>query len=238
MGCTSPYKARGGSGRTDATLGAWVAWKGNWAWRNIACRPEDRAGARSALAQPVSGQFADTLRDRTHVVSSHLPRRWRQTRSFALIEQQPVFTFSGGWLHGLRDAIGPPRSAVRPGSGLSVMVHVSWAPWERHSRSVPIESHSPLALGRARPGPDPAPPLRAPPPRADHPQGHGPFSLSVNAYVGAPPRNRNVVSNAAITDGNVLSRSASTSRRNSLSVSVLLCGDRDVADLVARWRCY
>jgi|JI10StandDraft_1071094.scaffolds.fasta_scaffold41319_7 uncharacterized membrane protein YgcG len=38
------------------------------------------------------------------------------------------------------------------------------------------------------------------------------FSLSVNTYVGAPPRRRSVTSRAAITDGVVLSRIARTTR--------------------------
>ena len=38
------------------------------------------------------------------------------------------------------------------------------------------------------------------------------FSLSVNTYVGTPPSSRNVRSNAAITDGCVLSRNAITTR--------------------------
>ena len=38
------------------------------------------------------------------------------------------------------------------------------------------------------------------------------FSLSVSTYVGTPPSSRNVRSNAAITDGCVLSRNAITTR--------------------------
>jgi hypothetical protein len=38
------------------------------------------------------------------------------------------------------------------------------------------------------------------------------FSLSVNRYVGAPPRRRSVTSRAAITLGEVLSRIANTTR--------------------------
>lgn len=38
------------------------------------------------------------------------------------------------------------------------------------------------------------------------------FSLSVNTYVGAPPSLRSVTSNAASTEGSVLSRNASTTR--------------------------
>ena len=38
------------------------------------------------------------------------------------------------------------------------------------------------------------------------------FSLSVNTYVGTPPRRRNVTSRAANTEGRVLSRIGNTTR--------------------------